>query len=195
MGGHRITNASRSLACVLFAAAALLFAACQCALSQSLHRFDFTSPHMGTLFSISLYASEKSSAESAADAAFKRIAELDQIMSDYRADSELMQLCDAPSSKAVHLSPDLFIILDRAQKTSKLTGGAFDATIGPFTHLWRFSRKRKTLPSDEQLAEARAAFGWQKLRLDPEKPDRHSAGSENAAGLAVLRKATPQIRR
>jgi thiamine biosynthesis lipoprotein len=167
MGGHRIVSASRAFAGVLFAAAALFLPPCEGASSESLHRFDFTSAHMGTLFSISLYAGEKSGAEAAAEAAFKRIAALDQIMSDYRADSELMQLCDAPFGKPVHLSPDLYTILFRAEQTSKLTDGAFDATIGPFTHLWRFSRRRKTLPSDEQLAEARAAFGWQKLRLDP----------------------------
>jgi thiamine biosynthesis lipoprotein len=148
----------------------IILAGAGCASTSSektLHRFDFTSAHMGTLFSISLYASEKSSAETAAEAGFKRIATLDEMMSDYRADSELMRLCDQPFGKPVPVSQDLFTILERSQQTSKLTAGAFDATIGPFTHLWRFSRKRKALPSAEQISEARAAFGWQKLRLDP----------------------------
>ena len=122
---------------------------------------------MGTLFSISLYATSKAAAENASRAAFQRVAELDEIMSDYRADSELMQLCDKPFDQPVPVSSDLFAILQHAQDNSKLTDGAFDVTIGPFTRLWRFSRKKKTLPSAEESAAARAAFGWQKLRLNP----------------------------
>jgi thiamine biosynthesis lipoprotein len=32
--------------------------------------------------------------------------------------------------------------------------------------LWRFARKRKVLPTPAEIAAARAAVGWQKLRLD-----------------------------
>jgi thiamine biosynthesis lipoprotein len=149
------------------AALILVSAGCKATASDSsLRRFEFSSPHMGTLFSISLYATNKAAAETAAQAAFRRVAALDEMMSDYRADSELMQLCDKPFGQPVPVSPDLFSILERAQANSKLTGGAFDVTIGPFTRLWRFSRRKKTLPSAEELTAARAAFGWEKLRLD-----------------------------
>lgn len=134
---------------------------------QPLQRFTFTSPHMGTLFSITLFTTNGTAAKAAADAAFHRVAALDEIMSDYRADSELMQLCDQPFRKPVPISKDLFDVLTRSQEISKLTDGAFDVTIGPCVRLWRFSRKRKTLPTTQELAAARAAVGWKNLRLDP----------------------------
>lgn len=136
-------------------------------LAPHLERFTFTNPHMGTLFTITLYATNNTAAESAANSAFHRIEALDEIMSDYRADSELMLLCDQPFGTPVSVSKDLFDVLSRSQEMSKLTDGAFDVTIGPCVHLWRFSRKRKTLPSAQERAAARAAVGWQKLRLDP----------------------------
>ena len=49
----------------------------------------------------------------------------------------------------------------------KLSDGAFDVTVGPYVRLWRFARKRKVLPTPAEIATARAAVGWQKLRLDP----------------------------
>jgi thiamine biosynthesis lipoprotein len=122
---------------------------------------------MGTLFTITLYVTNETSAEAAADAAFHRVAALDEIMSDYRADSELMRLCDQPFGAPVPISKDLFDVLSRSQEMSKLTDGAFDVTIGPCVRLWRFSRKRKTLPQSEELAAARAAVGWRNLRLAP----------------------------
>jgi thiamine biosynthesis lipoprotein len=121
---------------------------------------------MGTLFTITLYSSNQAVAEAAADAAFHRIDALEDIMSDYQADSELMRLCDQPFGKPVLVSPDLFDVLQRAQKVSKLSDGAFDVTVGPYVRLWRFARKRKVLPTPAEVAEARAAVGWQKLQLD-----------------------------
>jgi thiamine biosynthesis lipoprotein len=132
---------------------------------QNLARYDFTSPHMGTLFKISLLAADKSQAKSAADAAFQRIAELDNIMSDYQADSELMTLCDKPYGKPVVVSEDLFAVLQQAQKISDISNGAFDVTVGPYVRLWRFARKRKTLPTPEEIATAGKSVGYQKLRL------------------------------
>jgi len=133
---------------------------------QSLQRFAFTHPGMGTLITITLYAPEPAAAQAAAAAAFKRIDALEDIMSDYQADSELMRLCDQPFGKPVALSADLFDVLERAQRIARLSDGAFDATIGPYVRLWRFARKRKVLPSPAELAAAQEAVGWRKLRLD-----------------------------
>lgn len=123
---------------------------------------------MGTLFALTLYAPDAPAANAAADAAFKRIDALEDIMSDYQADSELMRLCDQPYGKPVAVSTDLFDVLRRAERISQLSGGAFDVTIGPCVRLWRFARKRKVLPSPAEIANAKAAVGWQKLRLDSE---------------------------
>jgi FAD:protein FMN transferase len=146
---------------------AVLVGACRSpAPPQALHRFEFRHPAMGTLFNLTLYAPDVYTAEAAADAAFKRIDALEDIMSDYQADSELLRFCDQPYGKPVALSADLFDVLQRAQTIAKLSDGAFDVTVGPYVRLWRFARKRKVLPTPAEIATARAAVGWQKLRLD-----------------------------
>lgn len=131
-----------------------------------LQRFQYASPHMGTTFSITLYAESKLQAEEATQAAFDRVAELEDILSDYMADSELMQLAQAQPGTPVDTSEDLFNVLQRGTEIAELTGGAFDLTAGPFTRLWRFSRKQATLPSETDLAAARTVVGWEKLLLD-----------------------------
>jgi thiamine biosynthesis lipoprotein len=121
---------------------------------------------MGTLFTITLYAPDQSIAQTAAEAAFKRIAVLDDVMSDYKADSELMRLCDRPFGTPVMVSVDLFEVLEQSQKYARLSDGAFDVTVGPFVRLWRSARRRHLLPTPEQISVARQAVGYQKLRLD-----------------------------
>lgn len=131
-----------------------------------LSRFQFRSPHMGTLFQITLYATNQAAAESAAEAAFRRILTLDEIMSDYRADSELNLLCKRPPRTPVPLSRDLYDVLSRSLEFARLSDGAFDPTVGPYVRLWRFARKRHKLPVDSDVQAARDASGWNKLQLD-----------------------------
>jgi len=133
----------------------------------ALNRYEFQHPAMGTLFTITLFAPEEQAAASSAQAAFRRIDALEDIMSDYQADSELMRLCEQSAGKPVAVSADLFEVLQRAQKISQASGGAFDVTVGPYVRLWRFARKRKELASPADMASAASAVGYQKLKLDP----------------------------
>ena len=153
--------------CALLALAVLLGACRSVPPEEPLQRYEFAHPAMGTLFTITLYAPDSASAEAAARAAFKRVEALEDILSDYQADSELNRLRDQPYGRPVPVSAELFDVLQRAQRTAELTDGAFDPTIGPYVRLWRFARKRHVLPTPQEIAEARAAVGWQKLQLDP----------------------------
>ncbi|HEV3020820.1 MAG TPA: FAD:protein FMN transferase, partial [Pirellulales bacterium] len=132
----------------------------------ALQRFTFTERHMGTLFEIVLYAPSEAVAKDAARAAFARIADLDGIMSDYRPASELMQLCKKAGGPPVPVSADLFDILARSQEIARLSGGAFDVTVGPVVRLWRRARRTRRLPDPDELARARARVGYDKIRLD-----------------------------
>lgn len=111
-------------------------------------------------------AGEKPRFEQALDAAFARIHTLDKILSDYDDASELSRLGAAsPTAKRVPVSGELWRALERADAMSRLTDGAFDATVGPLTRLWRRSRRQRELPSAERLAVARDAVGYQFVRL------------------------------
>jgi len=135
---------------------------------EFLQRHEYHSDHMGTLFSITLYAPTPGQAQAAAQAAFERINALEEILSDYRADSELNLLREKPLGVPVSVSPDLFEVLSQGQRISRLSGGAFDVTIGPYVRLWRFARKRHVKSTAEEMSQARSEVGWQHLVLDSE---------------------------
>jgi thiamine biosynthesis lipoprotein len=133
--------------------------------AASLQRFEAVEPHMGTLVRIELYAPSQAAAAEAFHAAFARIAELDDILSDYKPESELNRLCASPGP----VSPDLFTVLQSAQKLAEDTNGAFDVTVGPVTHLWREARKHHRLPDPDALRDAGSRTGYRKLHLDAER--------------------------
>ncbi|MFO0898650.1 MAG: FAD:protein FMN transferase [Pirellulales bacterium] len=148
----------------------LLLWADQPARAQELRRFEFAEAHMGMRFKLTFYAADRELAHSAAKAAFARIAELDQVMSDYKPDSELNGFIDgAPHAEPKPLSADLFGVLERSQRLAADSGGAFDVTAAPVIRLWRRARRQKELPDPARLAEAQAAVGYRRLELDPVK--------------------------
>jgi thiamine biosynthesis lipoprotein len=116
-------------------------------------RFEGVEPHMGTLVRVTIY----SSGAAPIRAAFSRIAELDEKLSDYKPESELNRLCGT-HGQTVPVSEDLFRVLEASLKLSKLTDGAFDVTIGPVTHLWRLGK----IPDAETLG----LVGWRNVVLD-----------------------------
>lgn len=122
---------------------------------------------MGTLVRIKLYASDQSAADAAFQAAFERVQQIDESLSDYKPDSELNRLTRAQAGHPVRVSEDLFTVLASAQKLAHQSGGAFDITIGPLTHLWREARRQGTLPTAASIQQASERCGYSKLHLDP----------------------------
>ncbi len=123
---------------------------------------------MGTTFRITVYA-EEAVAQKAAAAGFARVAALEGVMSDYRPDSEVMlagKANDAAPGKPIRVSDDLLDVLTRSAEMSRVSGGAFDVTVGPLSKLWRVSRKTQELPDAQELAAALALVGPDKVALD-----------------------------
>ncbi len=160
---------------IQWAGLGLLLAGTNCAPFRSapptlaLNRYEYSQPEMGLPFRMVLYASDQASAQTAATAAYKRIRDLNDILSDYDPDSELSRLSQtAGQGQVVHVSQDLWVMLERSQRLAARTEGAFDVTVGPCVILWRKARRVKLMPKPEALAEARAAVGYKKLQLDPQ---------------------------
>lgn len=124
---------------------------------------------MGTRFAITCHHPDRKHAEAAANAAFDEAERINQVASDYIADSELLGLSKHPSGNPVAVSPLLFKLISEARDLAEKTNGYFDPTLGPLTKLWRESRRRSALPDAQTLAAARAACGWQNLLLNPAK--------------------------
>jgi len=143
-----------------------LFFAFLLSLPGSPQYFEALEPHMGTMFEIKLYAPDEESAKTAFQAAFARVAQLDNELSDYKPDSELNLATKAAVAHPVHISNDLAAVLITSQMISEQTGGAFDVTVGPLTRLWRQARKNHQLPTPEAIHEAQQRCGYRKLHVD-----------------------------
>ena len=136
---------------------------------EKLQRFEFQEKHMGTLFRFVLYSVDEETAQKAAKEGFAQVKKLNDSMSDYDPASELMQLCKKFAKEVgepVKVSPELFFVLKKALEVSQLSEGAFDISVGPIVKIWRISRKTQRLPDPQELKEALALVGYQKIELN-----------------------------
>jgi len=125
---------------------------------------------MGVEARLVLFAPDEPAARAAAQKAIDRLGRLDRVMSDYKLDSELMQLCAEPPGQWKQVSSDLWNVLCVSQKLAVASGGAFDITSGPITHLWRKARRDRRLPEEQEISAALARVGWAQLELDDALP-------------------------
>jgi thiamine biosynthesis lipoprotein len=134
----------------------------------TLNRYEFDQPEMGSPFRIVLYAPNPAIAEKASASAFQRIKQLNDMMTDYDSDSELSKLSrTSGQGRPVHVSHDLWVVLQRAQSLAERSGGAFDITVGPYVNLWRQARREGTLPDPTRLQKATQSVGYKNVKLDP----------------------------
>lgn len=158
--GTRLRAASLALGVAL---------ACAAPPRSELRRFEMERPAMGTLFRVVLFADDGARAQFAFDAAFERLDALTACLSDYDPSSELSRLSQASLATApgpwIPLSRDLAAVLSAAQELARSTDGAFDATCGQATRLWRRAIREREMPSAADLESARRSTDWTKLEL------------------------------
>jgi thiamine biosynthesis lipoprotein len=124
---------------------------------------------MGTAVRVVFYAPSPELAERARKAAFAVMKDVDDLMSDYKPESELSRLSRAAGKGPQPISQPLFDVLEASIRTAELSQGTFDVTIGPLIRLWRRSRKELQLPSPDEVRAAQALVDYHKLVLDRAK--------------------------
>lgn len=123
-------------------------------------------PVMGTLAQVTVVAPDQRIAQICIKTAFETMAQINQSMNDRDPKSELSELSRTAFGKEAPVSPDLFAVLCASQEYSRLSGGAFDITVGPEVALWRQMEKTGIRPTPEQLEDARAKVGYEKMILN-----------------------------
>jgi len=121
---------------------------------------------MGTFARVIAVAADSNTAKGCIEAAFAEITRVDELMSDYKNDSEISKVNRDAFERAVKVSESTYELLERSVEFSKLTRGAFDITVGPLVDLWRSAEVANLPPTDAELQQARSKVGYELLYLD-----------------------------
>ncbi|WP_374987701.1 FAD:protein FMN transferase [Pseudomonas sp. N040] len=143
--------------------ASLLLGGCGPALEE------LSGPTMGSTYSIKYVPAQASADRAGIQAGVLAIlAEVDQQLSTYRADSLVSRFNALPSGSCMAMPEAVLSLVKAGEQLSHESEGAFDLTIEPLINLWGFGPQSRgeQVPSAEQIAAARTQMGHQYLQVD-----------------------------
>src|SRR4051812_6032792 len=111
------------------------------------------------------------SSDDAGDMAAARTAldeadDLESVLTVFRHNSVVSHLNRRASAEPVTVGADLFELLSMSAALHAATGGAFDVTCTPLSRCWGFLTREGRVPTDQEIADARAVVGMTHVTLD-----------------------------
>jgi FAD:protein FMN transferase len=133
---------------------------------QELLRLQKSADAMGSTYTVELYGYDRIKMEAAADAALDEARRLDDLLSNYKPESEWSRVNRMAAQGPVKISPELFQLLSACWEYSKESEGAFDITVGPLMKVWGFYKGTGHLPHRAEVAAAMERVGYRHMHLD-----------------------------
>ena len=124
-------------------------------------------PPWGLWFRWQSYSDDPKRVEGAFAKTRSEIDRLVKIFSDYDEESEARQLTTEEKINTWQpVSSEMWEVLSASDEWNRLSNGAFDASIGQLSILWRKARKANRIPSQAEIASSLKRCGWQHVELD-----------------------------
>lgn len=123
---------------------------------------------MGSRFEITVVHEDEATAKQAIESAYEEIDRIEELISSWRQGSETSSIHRSAGRHPVAVSRELFQLIRRSLKVSRLTGGAFDITFATVGRLWDFKAPIPKVPARRDIDRALAVAGYHNLILDEE---------------------------
>ena len=121
---------------------------------------------MATRFELVLHGNRPEVLRAAGEEALDEIERIENLLSLYRAHTEIAQLNARAAREWVRVSPPVFRLIEHARRLSEETGGAFDLTAGALVRCWGFQGGTGRKPSPEEIAAARTCVGMNFVEMN-----------------------------
>jgi len=123
---------------------------------------------MGCSFEITVVGNDEKIANRHIDVAVKEIKRIESLISSWDQNTQTSLINRFSGLKPVKVNAELFHLIKRASKISKLTEGAFDISYASMDQVWFFDGSMTKIPSVSAVAESVSRVGFQNIVLDEE---------------------------
>nr|WP_250419142.1 FAD:protein FMN transferase [Pontibacter sp. KCTC 32443] len=143
---------------------------------------------MGTRFELVAVAESEQLANKAIDAGINEIKRIEALISEWQPTSQTSAINRAAGSMPVSVDPELYDLIFRSIKISKLTGGAFDISFAAAYNIWKFDGSMTKMPSPEEVAASVKHIGYEHIILDPKNHSVFLEDPEMRIGFGAIGK-------
>jgi len=122
---------------------------------------------MGNRFVLGVVGENENQAERALGLAVDEIKRIEMLLSTYQDNSVINEINRKAGLESVVVTDEVFQLIQRAQKISSLTDGAFDLTYGSLDkNFWNFNQQMTKLPDPVKAKESVALINYKHIELN-----------------------------
>lgn len=123
---------------------------------------------MGNRFELTIQEPDPERAEELIRFAVDEIRRIEALLTTFQPDSETNRINEMAGLAPVEVSGEVLALIQRAQRISTLTQGAFDLSYGSLDKsLWNFDLNMKKLPSPALAKKSVRLINYQNIEVDP----------------------------
>ena len=124
---------------------------------------------LGSPFEVTAVAKDTIAANGYIDLAIAESKRIENLISDWIPTTQISQVNKNAGIKPVKVDTEVFELVERAIKISKITKGAFDISYASMDKIWKFDGSMKVMPTEEAIKQSVAKIGYQNIILDPKE--------------------------
>ena len=121
---------------------------------------------LGSPYEITVVVKDSTEGKKFADMSVKELKRIEQLISEWIPTSDISLVNQQAGKQPVKVHAEVFELLQRSVKFSKLTDGAFDVTWAGMDRIWKFDGSMKEMPSEERIRNSVQNVGYQNLILN-----------------------------
>ena len=123
---------------------------------------------MGNRFELTVMEPDAGKADWLIELAITEIRRIEAVLSTFLPDSETNRINEMAGISPVEVSAEMIGLIQRAQRISALTQGAFDLSYGSIDkRFWNFDQTMKTLPDAAVARKAVRLINFRNIEVDP----------------------------
>ncbi len=123
---------------------------------------------MGSRFDLTVVAENQAQGDAYLHMAITEISRIEHLISSWNPNSQTSKINQNAGVAPVKVDRELFTLIERAIRISKLTQGAFDISYASMDRIWKFDGSVMEMPSEEAIEQSVAKVGYQNIVLDSE---------------------------
>ena len=121
---------------------------------------------LGSPFEMTVVATDTIQANQYISQAIEEVKRIEHLISDWIPTTQISKVNQNAGIVPVKVDQEVFELIERAIKISKLTNGAFDISYASMDKIWKFDGSMTSMPSEEMIKKSVAKIGYKNIVLD-----------------------------
>lgn len=122
---------------------------------------------LGSPFEITVVAKDSIEADKFTSLAISEVKRIENLISDWIPTTQISKVNQNAGIAPVKVDLEVYNLVERATKISKLTSGAFDISYASMDKIWKFDGSMKEMPTPEAIKKSVEKVGYQNIILNP----------------------------